>query len=265
VKAGTYEINIKADGFTPSTLAKVEMKASEVTRADASLQLTSVNAEITVAAGDGGRKSATRALLESVPVVEAATLRLQTLEEAPANVSVITSTDIKRCGYRTLGEALSSARGFYFTNDRIYRYGGVRGLNIPGDYNSRFLVMINGHAMTDNIYNSNGFFGQDFGLDMDLIERIEIVRAPSSTLYGTNGMLANINIVTKLPVDQQKLKASTENSSFNMKKMHFSTAQTLGKSATPLMSGSVFHGGGRDLFFDAYNTPASNFGRTRGA
>ena len=265
VKPGTYEVYVKADGFTPATLARVEVKASEVTRADASLQLTNVNAEITVAAGDGGRKSATRSLLEAVPVVEAATLRLQTLEEAPANVSVISSTDIKRYGYRTLGEALSSARGFYFINDRIYQYGGVRGLNIPGDYNSRFLVMINGHAMTDNIYNSNGFFGQDFGLDMDLVERIEIVRGPSSTLYGTNGMLANINIVTKLPVDQQKLKVSTENSSFNMKKMHFSTAQTLGKSATLLLSGSVFHGGGRDLSFDVYNTPGNNFGRTRSA
>lgn len=265
VKPGLYEIYVKADGFTPATLGKVEVKVSEVTRADASLQLTNLNSEITVAAGDSSKKSATRSLLESVPVVESATLRLQTLEEAPANVSVITSSDIKRYGYRTLGEALSGARGFYFTSDRIYQYGGVRGLNIPGDYNSRFLVMINGHQMTDNIYNSNGFFGQDFGLDMDLVDRIEIVRGPSSTLYGSNGILANINIVTRIPVDQQKLKVSTENASFNQKKLHFSTAHAIGKNATLLISGSAFHGGGRDLFFEDYNKADSNYGRTTGA
>ena len=76
-----------------------------------------------------------------VPTVYAASKFEQKETEAPASVTVITSDDIKRFGYRTLADVLQSVAGFNVSNDRNYSFLGARGISL-GDFNSRFLLLV---------------------------------------------------------------------------------------------------------------------------
>jgi iron complex outermembrane receptor protein len=78
--------------------------------------------------------------------------RLQPAIEAPASVSFITAQEISRYGYRTLADVLRAVRGVYVTNDRNFSFVGIRGFGKPGDYNSRILLLINGHRVNDNVF-----------------------------------------------------------------------------------------------------------------
>ena len=193
--------------------------------------------------------------------VQTASLHSQDIASAPGLVTVITAEQIEVNGYRTLGEALNHVMGFYVTYDHTYYSAGVAGFSVPGDWATRILVLVNGHSMTDNIFGSANYFGDDFALDMSLIRRIEIVRGPSSALYGSNGILATINVITRNPDKEHGTTVNMETDSFGEKKVTVTSARHLFRDSSLLVSGSAFNTSGQpDIFVSAWNSPATNNG-----
>ena len=160
------------------------------------------------------------------------------MREAPASVTLITAKDIQEHGYRTLAAVLQSVRGFFVTNDRNYSSLGVRGFLRPGDFNSRVLLLVDGHRLNDDVYDQ-AMIGTEFPIDVDLIERIEVIRGPVSSLYGSNALFGVINIFTKRRRDLAGLQLAASAASFNTKQGRISYGGQLGPLDF-LMSGSFY-------------------------
>jgi outer membrane receptor for ferrienterochelin and colicins len=180
--------------------------------------------------------------------------------EAPASVTIVTSQEIRQYGYRNLAEVLQSVPGFYTSYDRNYDYLGIRGFSRPGDYNSRFLLVVDGHKLNDNIYESASI-GNEFILDVDLIDRVEVIRGPSSSLYGTNAFLGVINILTKKAQDYNGAEVSGEVGSYDTYKGRITYGQKFKNGFELLASVSYLNSTGQSLYFREFDSPATHFGR----
>jgi iron complex outermembrane receptor protein len=189
--------------------------------------------------------------LMNIPVYGASKYEQKTTE-APASVTIITRDEIKKYGNRTLAEILSSVPGFYITNDRNYSYIGLRGLNRPGDYNVRILLLVDGHRINDNIYDQ-ALIGTEFPVDIDLIDRVEVIKGPGSSLYGTNAFLGVINVITRRGRDLKGSEISGQAGSFNTYQGRFSYGNKFKGGLEVLASGTYHESQGpRRLFFPEF-------------
>ena len=184
----------------------------------------------------------------------------QKISEAPASVAIITSEDIERYGYRSLDEVFANVRGFYVSNDRNYGYLGARGFSRPTDYNNRLLTLVNGHKMNDRLYGSSSI-DTVFAIDLDNIERIEVVRGPGSALYGTNAMFAVINIITKKADKIDGIKASATAGSYGRLNGKISLGKEFDNDLGVFLSGSLTDIKGQEqMYYEEYDDPETNNG-----
>lgn len=198
-------------------------------------------------------------LFEDIPSVFGASKFEQKITEAPSSVSIVTAVEIKKYGYRTLADILQSLRSFHVTKDRNYSYAAVRGFGPPGDYNSRILILVDGHRINDNIYQS-GSIGHEFILDVDLIDRVEVIRGPSSSLYGTGAFFAVINLVSKRGRDYQGLELSSAAGSEEAFDGRLTYGNRLGGGLEWLVSGTAGDCQGDDWYYEEFDDPSTNQG-----
>ncbi|MGV1946288.1 MULTISPECIES: TonB-dependent receptor domain-containing protein [unclassified Agrobacterium] len=118
----------------------------------------------------------------------------QNVKDAPASITVVTREDLEKGSYRDLTDALREVQGVSVTGIANEKDIFIRGL--PGAYT---LILVDGKRQStrDARTNGNSGFEQSFVPPVSAIERIEVVRGPMSSLYGSDAMGGVINIITR--------------------------------------------------------------------
>lgn len=172
----------------------------------------------------------------------------QKVSQAPAAARVVTAEDIRLHGWRTLSEVLASLPGLYVLNDRTYDFLGARGLLIPGDYNTRFLLLVDGEPINDNVY-EQALVGDEFPLDLALIDRIEYVPGPGSSIYGANAMFGVINVITKTAAALGPGQVAGRLDSENRRTGRVTMTRPLGEQGALTLSATLGRQSGKDVHY----------------
>lgn len=186
----------------------------------------------------------------------------QTLRQAPNAMTVITAEEIETYGYETLAEALRNLAGMHVSNDHNYEYLGVWGFAPTGDYNTRVLLLVDGHPINDILWSYAGI-GTDQPIDLRLVERIEVLRGPGSALYGTNAIFGTINIITRRPGSSGGLALCGGAGSYGYRQGQLAIGTNEDASFGGFLSVSAMTRRGPDLRFREFSGKGSD-GWTRG-
>lgn len=120
----------------------------------------------------------------------------QSIERAPATVTVISSEEIQASGALTIPELLRFVPGIdIMTITSSHSEVNARGLNQL--LSNKLLVLVDGRSVYFDFF--GGVIWQGLPILLNQIDRIEIVRSPGSALYGANAFSGVINIITKTP------------------------------------------------------------------
>lgn len=147
-------------------------------------------------------KEKTGALQE---VVVAATRTDRTVEDLPLPVTVLTSGQIQETGGLRLSEVLREQTGLQISSDHG---AGLQMQGLDSDY---ILILLDGEPL---IGRTAGTFDLD-RIAVSNIDRIEILRGPSSAIYGSEAMAGVVNIITKSAKSGKKLDLGLRHRSFN--------------------------------------------------
>jgi len=162
-------------------------------------------------------------LFENIPVVVTASKKPERITQAPSIISVITEDDIQRMGARNIMDVLRTIPGLEIMRDEAnLSQIAVRGLRSATSAGVKILV--DGHSLNDPITGGATQFYDD--LPLHHIRRIEVIRGPASTIYGTNAFVSVVNILTKSASDIDGLEASVGAGSFQT----FNPALLFGKT-----------------------------------
>ncbi len=132
--------------------------------------------------------------------VTSASKKAEKVSRVPSAIFVITEDDIQRSGATNIPDLLRMVPGLQVAQINPSNWAiSARGFN--GQYSNKLLVLIDGRAVYTPIY--SGVYWDAQNLPLDLLARIEVIRGPGATVWGTNAVNGVINIITKRARDTQ--------------------------------------------------------------
>ncbi len=144
--------------------------------------------------------------LQAESIVITASKNAQQIFSAPSVVTVYTAEDIERQGLRNINEILDRTVGYFTTRNPANPLIGNRGI-VAGE-NEPYLLLIDGHNMNSIVDKGPDDF-PIFPL-LSHIKRVEIIRGPGSTLWGSDAALGVIHLITKEGKDIGGMKATLD-------------------------------------------------------
>jgi len=203
-------------------------------------------------------------MLADLELVYSASRYAQETRDAPASVTIITAREIREYGYETLADVLGAVRGFSTRYDFNNDFATVRGLARLGDFNTRLLILLDGHRLNGAVADVSNI-GTDALIDLNRIHHIEIIRGPGSALFGTNAFFGVINIVTGLGKGEPAgVRADIEAGHLGTYRGGLAWSIRPGPSRELTIAGSAQRRAGADRYYPAFDTPATNNGIAHG-
>ena len=130
--------------------------------------------------------------------------RAEPLDTTAAAVSVVTTSDIRRSGVTTLGDAVSLATGVHVARMNTGTWSiSARGFNSTTA--NKMLVMVDGRTVYSPLF--SGTFWNAIDYVLEDVDRIEVIRGAGAALWGANAVNGIVNIVTRSAASTQGLHA----------------------------------------------------------
>jgi outer membrane receptor for ferrienterochelin and colicins len=184
--------------------------------------------------------------------------------KSPGNMMVVTQDQIRRYGYRNVGEALQRVVGFV-TNEvgasMTMGYRGLSPLSLNG--NPRILVLVDG--IRYNEWGADGaILNERFPLDIETVDRIEVLKGAGSATWGTNALFAVVNVISKSGSSERSRQIMYEHGSNDRNKAYFSWGEKTNRGLEYFGSMSVTgEFGDAGAYYPFYDTPPTSNGITR--
>lgn len=126
--------------------------------------------------------------------------RAEKANETAAAISVITAEDIRRSGHNTVPEVLRGIPGVQVSRLNS-GWWAITARGNANQFGNKLLVLLDGRSIYNPLF--SGVVWEEQGTPLEDIERIEVIRGPGSTLWGSNAVNGVINIITKHSKDTQ--------------------------------------------------------------